>query len=169
MKAHVLGNGPSIDIYTPGDGFVLGCNIQKHPIDVAVVMDMKPFMKYCGDRSVFQGKPIITSEYAMPCLREQEIEHEFTILHKVPYLEKYMTSGHAAVDWLIDHEYKEIHLWGFDSIWADTQETKTDDMIERSRAQFDLYIHWRQRWQKYKGFGIIVHNTLEGTRLEELL
>jgi hypothetical protein len=169
MKAHILGNGPSIELYQPTDGLIIGCNIQEHPVDVSVVLDKRPFLKYCGNRSLFQGKPIITSEYAMPTLIEQEITHEFDIWHKVAYLEKYMSAGHVAAHWLIDHDYTEIHLWGFDSIWADTIETKTDKIIERSRAQFDLYIHWRERWQKYKGFGIIVHNTKEGTPLEELL
>jgi len=168
-KAHVLGNGPSIELYTPADGFIIGCNIQEHQIDVSVVLDCKPFLKYCGNRSLFQHKPIITSLYAMQTITEQEIEHEFEIWHKVPYLEKYMSAGHVAVDWLLDHDYDEIHLWGFDSIWEDTQETRTDKYIERSRAQFDLFIHWRERWQKYKGFNIIVHNTLEGTQLKELL
>ena len=106
----------------------------------------------------------------MQTISEQEIEHEFEIWHKVPYLEKYMSAGHVAVNWLLDNvHYDEIHLWGFDSIWEDTQETRTDKYIERSRAQFDLFIHWRERWEKYKGFNIIVHNTLEGTQLKELL
>ena len=169
MKAHVLGNGPSIDIYTPTDGFVVGCNVQEHPVDVSVVLDKRPFLKYCGNRSLFQGKPIITSIYAMPTLEEQGIVEEFQIWHKVPYLEKYMSAGHCAVDWLLEHDYREIHLWGFDSIWADTQETRTDKIIERNRAQFDLFIHWRERWQKYRSFNIIVHNILEGTQLKELL
>ena len=56
MKAHVLGNGPSIDIYTPTDGFVVGCNIQEHPVDVSVVLDCKPFLKYCGNRSIFHDQ-----------------------------------------------------------------------------------------------------------------
>ena len=169
MKAHVLGNGPSISMYEQSDGLVVGCNIQSYPVDVSVVLDKRPFLKYCCDRSIFQGKPIITSIYAMPTLEEKELVKEFEIWHKVPYLEKYMSAGHAAVDWLIDNDYDEIHLWGFDSIWKDTQETRTDQFIERNRAQFDLYIYWRERWQKYKGFGIIVHNTQEGTPLEKLL
>ena len=169
MRADVLGNGPSLALYAPVNNFVIGCNIHEHPVDVSVVIDKKPFLKYCGNRDLFQRKPIITSVYAMSTLEEQEITHEFEIWHKVPYLEKYMSAGHVAVDWLIEHDYREIHLWGFDSIWADTIETRTDKIIERSRAQFDLYIHWRERWQKYKGFGVIVHNTQEGTPLEELL
>jgi hypothetical protein len=169
MKAHVLGNGPSIKLYEPCNGFVIGCNIQKYPVDVSVVVDVKPFHLYMANRQLFQGKPLITSQYAMNGMRHKNLEQELDIVYKLPFLDMFVSAGHIAAQWAIDNNYDEIHLWGFDSIWADTQETRTDEFIQRDRQQHDLFIHWRVKWQPYKQYNIIVHNTLEGTQLKDLL
>ena len=169
MKAHILGNGPSINLYKPQKGYIIGCNFQQHPIDVSVVLDVRPFHLYMTNRQIFQGKPLITSQYAMNGMKHKNIEQELNIVYKVPYVDKFISAGHIAAQWAIDNNYDEIHLWGFDSIWADTQETKTDEFIMRDRQQHDLYIHWREKWQPYKKYNITVHNTIEGTQLKDLL
>lgn len=170
MKVHILGNGPSHVLYTPNDGYVMGCNFQTHPVDVSVIVDCKPYHIYLRDRNMIPTRRLITSKYAIEgVLKPRDILHEFEIVEEVPFLGKYMSAGHIAVDWALRNHYTELHLWGFDSIWADTQETKTDAVIDRTRAQFDLFIHWREKWQQYKENNIIVHNTIEGTQLKELL
>ena len=169
MKAHILGNGPSIKSYEPSEGYVIGCNFQQHPVDVSVVVDVRPFHVYLGNRSVFQNKPIITSVYAMNGMKHKNLEQELDIVYKVQFLDKYVSAGHVAAQWALDNGYTEIHLWGFDSIWAATQETRTDAIIMRDRQQHDLYIHWREKWQAYKIYNITVHNTIEGTQLKDLL
>jgi hypothetical protein len=122
-----------------------------------------------ANRQIFQGKPLITSQYAMNGMKHKNLEQELDIVYKVPYVDKFISAGHVAAQWAIDNNYDEIHLWGFDSIWADTQETKTDELIMRDRQQHDLYIHWRKKWQPYKKYNITVHNTIEGTQLKDLL
>ena len=169
MKAHILGNGPSIKLYEPCNGFVIGCNIQQHPVNVSVVLDVRPFHLYMANRQLFQGKPLITSQYAMNGMRHKNLEQELDIIYKVPYVDEFISAGHVAAQWAIDNNYDEIHLWGFDSIWADTQETKTDALIMRDRQQHDLFIYWRIEWQPFKQYNIIVHNTTEGTQLKDLL
>lgn len=169
LLAHILGNGPSISLYEPADGYVIGCNFHTHPVDVSVVVDKRPFLIYKGNRSLLQGKPIITSLYAMPTIEEIKIKHELEILHVVPYMDKYDSAGHIATQWAITQGYDEIHLWGFDSIWADTQETKTDEIVKRDRQQFDLYIHWREKWKPFREYNITVHNTTKGTQLKDLI
>jgi len=169
MKAHVLGNGPSINLYEPQDDYVVGCNFQQFPVDVSVILDVRPWHIYMKDRSIIQGKPVITSQYAMDGMKHKNIEAELDIVYKLPYLEQYMSSAHVAVQWCIEHDYSEIHLWGCDSIWADTVETRTDTIIERARIQQDLHIHWREKWKAFISYNIIVHNTKEGTQLRDLL
>lgn len=170
MKAQILGNGPSHRLYEPQDGYIIGCNFQKHPTDISVLLDCKPFMVYCRNRSILHNRNIITSTYAMHhILKPSNMVDEFNIVYELPYLEKYVSAGHVATEWALNNGYDEIHLWGFDSIWADTQETRTDEFITRNRAQFDLYIHWREKWQPYKQHNIIVHNTIEGTQLKDIL
>lgn len=169
LLAHILGNGPSIKLYSPSEGFVIGCNFQQHTVDVSVVLDKRPFLIYKGNRSLLQGKPIITSRYAMSTIEEIKIKDELNIIHMIEKMENYDSAGHIATRWALDNGYEEIHLWGFDSIWADTQETKTDEIVPRNRAQFDLYIHWREKWKPFISENIIVHNTIEGTQLRELL
>ncbi len=169
MKAHILGNGPSIDLYAPQDDFVVGCNFQQFPTDISVIVDCKPFLIYKGNRLLVPTKRIITSRYAWQTIAEQNLEDEFEWVHVIEHLEKYRSSGHIATDWCLENDYDEIHLWGFDSIWEDTQETKSDALIPRSRAQFDLWMHWREKWQEYKHHNIIVHNTIEGTQLKDIL
>ena len=71
--------------------------------------------------------------------------------------------------WALDNDHTDIHLWGFDSIWADTQETKTDELVHRDRQQHDLYIHWREKWKPFTKYNITVHNTKEGTQLKDLI
>jgi hypothetical protein len=169
MKAHILGNGPSIELYQPQDGFVIGCNFHEHPVDVTVLLDCKPFLIYKGNRRLVPNKKIITSKYAWPTVLEQKIDHEFDVIYMLEKLELYQSAGHVATDWALNNGYNEIHLWGFNSIFEDSQETKTDALVPRSRAQFDLYIHWRERWKQYTKNNIIVHNTLEGTQLKDLI
>jgi len=169
MKAHILGNGPSINLYKPQEGYIIGCNFQQHPVDVSVVLDVRPFHLYMANRQIFQSKPLITSQYAMNGMKHKNLEQELDIVYKVPYVDKFISAGHIAAQWAIDNNYDEINLWGFDSIWADTQETKTDEFIMRDRQQHDLYIHWREKWQPYKKYNITVHNTIEGTQLKDLL
>jgi hypothetical protein len=169
MKAHILGNGPSINLYEPQNDYVVGCNFQQFPVDVSVVLDVRPWHVYLRDRTILQGKPVITSQYAMNGMKHKNLEDELTILYKLPFLEQYVSAAHIATDWCLNHDYSEIHLWGCDSIWADTVETKTDALVERNRIQEDLYVHWREKWQAYKDFNIIVHNTIEGTQLRDLL
>lgn len=171
MIAHILGNGPSIKLYedAPWGDFIIGCNFQQHRVDVNIVLDCRPFMIYKGNRDLLPNKVLITSKYAWPTILEQGLEKEFKIASMVQVLEKYKSAGHYAVEYAIDHDYSEIHLWGFDSIWEDTQETRTDEIVPRNRAQFDLWMHWRERWKNYTQHNIIVHNTKEGTPLRELL
>lgn len=170
MKAHVLGNGPSIELYESIEGgYVVGCNFHQVPVDLSVIVDCKPFLIYKGDRSLIQNKKVITSKYAWRSIKEQQLEDEFEWVHVIEKLEQYRSSGHIATDWCLEHGYDEIHLWGFNSIWEDSQETKSDLLIPRSRAQFDLWMHWREKWKEYTHLNIIVHNTKEGTLLKDLL
>lgn len=169
MKAHILGNGPSINLYEPQSDYVIGCNFQQFPVDVSVIVDVRPWHVYMHDRSIIQGKPVITSQYAMDGMKHKNIEDELDILYKIPFLEQYMSSAHIAAQWCIDHDYTEIHLWGCDSIWADTVKTRTDTIVERARIQQDLHIHWREKWKAFTSYNVIVHNTKEGTQLQDLL
>lgn len=170
MKAHILGNGPSIVLYKPQDGYVVGCNFHEHEVNVSVLLDCRPFMIYRGNRQLLKTRNIITSTYAMHhTVKPLKMTEEFNILYELPFLEKYVSAGHVATDWALNNGYDEIHLWGFDSIWADTQETRTDEIVPRNRAQFDLFIHWREKWKSYKQYNITVHNTVEGTQLKDLL
>lgn len=169
MKAHILGNGPSIDLFEPDGQYTIGCNFQQVPVDVSVVLDCRPFMIYKGNRSLLPNRKIITSKYAYPTIKEQGLEQEFDILHMVSVLEQYVSAAHIATQWALEHDYSEIHLWGCDSIWQDTQETRTDELVPRNRMQFDLFVHWREKWQPYKNLNIIVHNTKDGTLLKDLL
>lgn len=169
MIAHILGNGPSHRLYEPQDGYIIGCNIQTHPVDLFIAVDIKPFHVYMRNRDIFQNRPIITSQYAMNGMQHKNIEQDLNILQKLPYLEKYFSSGHIATQWALDNGYTKIHLWGFDSIWEDTQATRTDEIIPRDRQQHDLFIHWREKWQRFKEYNIIVHSTKEGTQLKDLL
>lgn len=169
MKVHILGNGPSIQLYTPQDGYIIGCNFQEHSVDLTILVDCKPFMIYKGKRHLLPNRKIITSRYAWPTIKEQDLISEFEIVHIVETLEQYESAGHIATQWALDNGYDEVHLWGFNSIFEDSQETKTDLVVPRSRAQFDLYVHWRKRWKEYTHHNIIVHNTIEGTLLKDLL
>ena len=105
MKAHILGNGPSINMYQPTDGFVIGCNMQQHAVDVSVVVDVKPFHLYMGDKQIFQGKPLITSQYAMNGMKHKNLEQELEIVYKLPFLDKFVSAGHIAAQWAIDNNY----------------------------------------------------------------
>lgn len=169
MKAHILGNGPSIKLYSPQDGYIIGCNFHNNPVDLTVLVDCKPFMIYKGNRSLLPNRKLITSRYAWQTIEEQDLESEFEFVYIVEQLEQYKSAGHIATQWALDNGYDEIHLWGFNSIFEDSQETKTDLIVPRSRAQFDLFIHWREKWQPFKQHNIVVHNTLEGTQLKDLL
>lgn len=169
MKAHILGNGPSINLYIPQDEYTIGCNFQEYAVDLSVVLDCKPFMIYKGNRSLLSHRKIITSRYAIKTIEEIKIKDEFNYVKIIEDLKLYESSGHVAVDWCLENNYDEIHLWGFNSIWQDSQETRSDLLMPRSRAQFDLWFHWRERWKNYTQHNIIVHNTIIGTPLKELL
>ena len=169
MKADILGNGPSLCLYEPKGGFVVGCNFHENLCDVHVILDKKPFLVFKGKKHLLTSNKLITSEYAMPIIKHHKLDVCFDIIHVIDQLELFQSAGHVATDWCLNNGFTEIHLWGFDSIWKDTQETKTDAFVERDRQQHDLYVHWRERWKQYTNYDIVVHNTKEGTTLKELL
>jgi hypothetical protein len=169
MKAHILGNGPSISLYVPTEGFVIGCNFHNYPVDLSVIVDCRPFMIYKGKRNLLPNKKIITSMYAMKTIEEIKVKDEFEYVHIIEYLDQYRSSGHIATDYALELGYDEIHLWGFNSIWEDHNNTKTDEIVPRNRAQHDLWFYWREKWKEYIDKNIIVHNTKTGTKLKDLL
>ena len=67
----------------------------------------------------------------------------YSIKGILPRARNGVSTGHYAYDWLVAQSYKEIHLWGFDSIWNNTVESSTVGI--KSDSNIDK---WRREWQK---------------------
>lgn len=157
-NAHVIGNGASKKWFRDTNEFTVVCNLEwSHRHDVVSIIDPQPvaMMKHQGIKT---RSPIWCTGNVTILSQAQgirlNIQHEYRSKHR-------FNSGHYAVRRLCDLGYRNIHLWGFDSIWSDDLTSSMDDRIPRpGRKQSlknDWWVHWQWLHQQYANTEFILH------------
>ena len=118
MKCAVLCNGPSRILYEPSAkyGFVIGCNIPWTVVDATVVLDEQIVRLWAKNPDLITVPTYFSVKawQETDAVKKRDFFRPFlikTINPKYPY----HSSGHNAVEQVIDKGYTDIDIFGCDS------------------------------------------------------
>jgi len=135
MRVHLLGNGPSRSTFrNRPEGEVFGCNFSNshYNLTATFVADTNVIVEMNNKKSKI---PVIIPT------RLEKAAKNLEIYDYIPPLKNGTSTGHIAYEYL-KARYREIHLWGFDSLWKDDCESDSPGI----RCD-DNYIKWRKKWE----------------------
>ena len=154
MKCAVLCNGPSRILYEPSAeyGFVIGCNIPWTVVDATVVLDEQVVRLWAKNPDLITV-PVFFSVKAW-AETDAVKKRDFFI----PYLIKminpkypYHSSGHTAVEQVIDKGYTDIDIFGCDSWFSKVGRSYTRTHIKDGGVvdgDMRNIEGWRNRWKE---------------------
>lgn len=154
MKAAVLCNGPSRELFKSREGydFIIGCNIPWINVDATVVLDKEVVNKWANNLELIQ----CPTYFSVDAWRQTDSIKKRDLFR--PYLKElispkypYHTSGHNACEIAIKLGYTEIDIYGCDSYFSDTTTTYTRTLITKphpSDGSMKHIIGWRNRWNE---------------------
>jgi hypothetical protein len=155
MAVAVLCNGPSRELYHNANKKytqVLGCNIPWCNVDATVILDNE-IAKHLAIRpelikyKIYFGRRVWM--YVDEIKKRPLFLKYFADLVDPEY--PYCSSGHMAVQILINQGEKEIDIYGCDSYFIETVESWSDqyDMIPCKDGDHKSIIEWRKRWDRF--------------------
>jgi len=142
-RIHVIGNGASNRLFDADGEYRIACNIPQHsiPYNALAIIDLI-VVNWMRDNGWNPAKPVLCTQqvkdHAVKRNREGHWFAEFNKVHR-------FSAGHHAV---LHHApmTEEIHMWGFDSIWADDYGSQVDCIIPRP-SRPNLNLHWIPHWR----------------------
>lgn len=163
LVAHVIGNGPSKkDFVNEPDGDIYGCNLSSFdlPLTATFIMD-KVAIDHIHNFKKELPWPIVTthtlSRFAEQCPFPPVILDRLDAT-----LRNGESTGHYAVLYCL-RRYKEVHLWGFDSMVIDSIESDSHVKIPEGPRCHTNYKSWRTNWDKMfrskdaAGVNVVIH------------
>jgi len=154
MKCAVLCNGPSRDVYT-GDTqyeYVVGCNSPWTRVDATVVLDESMIDAWYKNRSLITV-PVYFSKhsFAYACTLDQPFFSQYLLQEVVPE-SNHHSSGHVALEILLEKGYQEIDVYGCDSWYRKDASSYTRNIIPLDSPNREIRDHgkligWKARWQ----------------------
>lgn len=175
MKMHLIGNGPSINLFKNESGIRVGCNFTNADLkpDWTMIADIKPVKK------LYEGInlpcPAIITQRAYNFTAEKAVKlpaERMTIKRIVEFVRwddvdpKWgMNSAQHGVWYGIEeHAPQEVHIWGCDSLWSTNIESSTDNIVSKNLELMNktkIYLVWREYWNsifyKYPNIEFVVH------------
>lgn len=145
MIAHLIGNGPSKKHFTNSpEGDIYGCNLSDPERDLTATFIMdKAVLHHIENTGLALNFPIIIPGSL------RNLAGRCRILDTLPReIENGESTGHHAVQYLLRKGYAEIHMWGFDSLHADTVESDSQQKMPESVAHPTNFIRWRNNWDR---------------------
>lgn len=144
MTIDIIGNGPSNLAYQPNNHYVIGCNVPQHGFrcDALSIIDNQPIV-WMRNNSWAPRVPVFCTDTARDYARTKDISGDWMSVYQKR--ERYNAGLHAA-------RYsatlsKNIHLWGFDSLFSDLLDSQMDKLVPRYRRP-PLNKHWRPHWNE---------------------
>ena len=193
MAVHVLGNGPSIQLFDrdiwPEEDLFIGCNFSDAALrpDYTVMVDVRP-MKHFYQGTGIDFCPTILSEKSMKYIENDKKGRKpsgaLDIKEIIPMLkfeeihQKWnLNSGqHAAMYALKNEPHKQMHLWGIDTFWTNALKSGSDAIVRPNaddRVREDIADPWRQFWRKifsdHGPYRFYIHAPMGATLYEEYL
>ena len=153
MKCAVLCNGPSRTLYEPSTeyGFVIGCNIPWTKVDATVILDEQVVRLWAKNPDLITVPAYFSVKAWQETdgIKKRDFFRPFlikTITPKYPY----HSSGHNAVEQVIDKGYTNIDIFGCDSWFSKTGRSYTRTYIKEGGIVDGDMRHiegWRNRWK----------------------
>jgi len=154
MKCAVLCNGPSRILYEPSTeyGFVIGCNIPWTKVDATVVLDEEVVREWAKNPDLITVPTYFSVKAWAETdgIKKRDFFRPFlikTITPKYPY----HSSGHNAVEQVIDKGYTDIDIFGCDSWFSSVGRSYTRTHIKQGGIVDGDMRHiegWRNRWKE---------------------
>ena len=169
MIAHLLGNGPSRSQFINEPfGDIYGCNLSDFslPLKATFIMDKLVVTKIANEKIMIPW-PMIMPRVQSKFLKAWK-DCPLTVAHTFERnLAGGESTGHRGFTYLVDQGYKEIHLWGFDSIKKDTVASDSHVKIPEGPFTERNIPKWRNRWKmllnepRAKNLKVVVHHPEE--------
>jgi hypothetical protein len=169
MIAHLVGNGPSkAHFKNDPEGHIYGCNLGQPGLPMRAVFMLDTDVINHLDQtktdlgfSVIAGRRLVRFINSNSRFRESPRPEVVDTINRD--IRRGENTGHVALEWLLEHGYTEIHMWGFDSIRQDTVASDTHQKLVKCSFSEKLIKPWRETWdklfqsEKAKGKSIFVH------------
>jgi hypothetical protein len=142
-KVHLIGTGPSAALFDYSDGLVISIHVPLVKSDI-VLSNRPEYYGYFGlptitcrtisAKSTF-AKKIFQPNTISRIVRENAI-YDWCIysLSEVVYDQQ---TGHRGYLWLQHQKPTEVHLWGFDTIWNDSDYQHNNDFLDVKNKRWD--------------------------------
>lgn len=163
MIAHLLGNGPSRSQFSLGvepKGDLFGCNLSDFslPLVATFIMDLVVVNNISNNGIALPWPAVVPQALVRTAQRcEPPIKIHSTVAMTV---RNGQSTGHKAAVWLLENGYKEIHFWGFDSMFANTVTSDTHQKIPEGISTIKNVPRWRANWDLIKSHKLAKEATL---------
>lgn len=150
MKAALLCNGPSRIAYKGREGYttVMGCNIPWTEVDSVVILDENIAKILANTPELIKYKTWFgrkTWMYIDEIKARDKFKEHFAGLWDPKY--PYYSSGHAALEILIQQGYCKIDIYGCDSWFEYDLNSYTHKYSDTSSKDTEKCIdEWRKKW-----------------------
>lgn len=143
--ATILGNGSSNSFYQPSKGFVVACNVPQHPFayDAITIIDRKP-VDWMQDNNWHPKVPVWCSRTVSDYANKKKIQGMWQVYYAEPHQTN--TAIHA-VEHLCQHDYTQIHFYGFNSFYSDDYVSQMDKIMPRPPRP-NLNKRWKPHWNR---------------------
>jgi hypothetical protein len=176
--AHIIGNGDNAPMYKPAKGLKITCNLPPFTVEncyTTCIVDFKMCMAITDGSVTVPGdwvlgfRPKIWYDKNKDNFRMRfghHIKEFYTVLPKYAGNYTNLNCGHFAAHYTANRlQAKEIHLYGFDSLFDMNLRSCTDFYLGSDRGTTNnvrLNDNWRPIWQKifeeFKDTQFVLHH-----------
>ena len=157
--AHLVGNGKCSQLFAGHSGTVVACNVPKNKsmnYDFLSIIDLKVCLYLDKNRTSIKPVTIWSTEEVKNWAEQKNLPGKYESI----YVKRHRwNSGHLAAEQLAK-KFKNIHMWGMDSMFTDDLTSEMDDRVARPKRP-PLNKEWRPNWTKLftqaKDTNFIVH------------
>ena len=156
-RVHVIGNGASNRFFNVDGEYRVACNIPQHGIsyNALSIIDHQP-VQWMKEHGWNPRVPVLcNSKVKAHATKHNREGHWFEVYEP----RHRWNSGHHAVHHHANST-REIHMWGFDSIWTGNYTSQMDTLVER-KSRPNLNTHWIPNWQmifeEFTGCDFVIH------------
>lgn len=151
MKAAVLGNGPSRTAYK-GRGdyhYVMGCNIPWcKDVDATTIIDSPVVDRWFKQQDLVNCPVYFSRNAWRECINKKRKFFKPYFKSLIDTLPQFDSSGHNAVKVVISLGYKQIDIYGCDSMFENTTVSYTDEFIDKRQVLKPIkqIEGWKNTW-----------------------
>lgn len=155
MKAAVVCNGPSRFAFQENlkYNYTIGCNIPWTKVNSTVILDSNVVERWSRDLNLISCPAFFTRKSWMATdelkIRNYILEHNLFI-GLLPQYPEFYSAGHVAASIVCKNNYKELDIFGVDSMFEDTVVSFTNTLVDDHNpdSERQRIVNWRINWDK---------------------